>query len=183
MQLSESQIQNLLSERSITEEWPWSTNDSKVIEKHIKDIIAEIRRKTGVEDKTVFNHYGSGFASYVDCWLCCRSPKFLSGSIGYQGLVVLFSRFSHYYVMGEGNQSGDEKGGSSYLPSFEFVDFIKHPRVQELETLVSPILDTRGLCRLRSTDLSTTLPSNWEVPTILADGAYRHYDALFYWSD
>ena len=85
--------------------------------------------------------------------------------------------------MGEGNHSGDEISGASYLPEFEFIDMIRHPEVKKLEGRVSLILDSRGLHRLRSDDLSTILPSRLKVPTVLANRVFRHFDALFYWED
>lgn len=184
MQLSESQIDDLIRQRSISGEWPWTTNDESVIDKFIDDIIADIRRKACVQDKTAFDHYGSGYASYVDCWIYRPNDEFrLHAGDNYCGLVVLFSRLSEYYVLGEGAKCWKGATTSSYLPSFELVDQIEHPAVVELERLVSPVLSSRGLCRLRTSDLFSPLPSGVRVPTILADPPLRHFDALFYWED
>ena len=71
MPLTESQIQNEPCQRTITEEWSWGTKDRKLIENHIKDIIAEIRRKLRGEDKTEFNYDGSDYAGGGDGTLDC----------------------------------------------------------------------------------------------------------------
>ncbi|MFN0021121.1 MAG: hypothetical protein ACKVP0_22980 [Pirellulaceae bacterium] len=184
MRLTESQIDVLLRQRSISEEWPWSTNDETIIDKNIRDIVAEVRRKARVEDKTEFNHYGSGYASFVDCWLYRPTDEFrYCPGNNYHGLVVLFSRLSPFYVVGEGDKSWDGSSGASCLPAFEFLDVIEHPSVKELVRLVVPVLDARGLTRLHVDDLSPLLPSGVPVPSIMAERVFRHFDALFYWED
>lgn len=184
MLLTDAHIDDLLHQRVISSEWPWVTNDERVIDKHFKDILAEIRRKVRVEDKTEFGHYGSGYASYVDCWLYRPVDDFRAGGgSNYFGLFVLFSRLSHYYVMGQGQKAWSGRTCSSYLPAFELVDAINNPGVLELEMLVEPLLESRGLRRLRSNDLSEFLPEDVKVPTILTRRAYRQFDALFYWED
>jgi hypothetical protein len=184
MQLSDAEITRLLNQEFITDEWPWNTRDSVVIEKNIKDIVAEVRRKARVQDKTEFGHYGSGYASFVDCWLYRPDDEYRCGPGNhYYGLVVIFSRLSRYFVVGEGTKWWDGTDGTSYLPGFLIVDSIQHPAILELEQLVVPILESKQLCRLHTEDLAIPLPRAMRVPTILEDGAYRHFDALFHWED
>ena len=134
MGFSQPEIVSLLDQKPITDEWPWSTGDERVIDGNIKKIVTEICRKCHVLDKTEFNHYGSGYASFVDCWLYRENDdfRFERGNC-YGGLVVLFSRLSNYYVVGEGQKTWQKKSGSSYLPSFEFVDDITQEATKALE--------------------------------------------------
>ncbi len=112
MLLTETQIALLLKQLAISDEWPWATNDEAVIDKNIKDIVAEIRRKLRLEDKTEYGHYGSGYASFVDCWLYRPDAEFrYRAGDNYHGLVVLFSRLSPFYVFGQGDKSWDKIGG------------------------------------------------------------------------
>lgn len=43
--LSQTEIDRLLQGQSITDEWPWNTQDASVVDKHYKDVLAEVRRK------------------------------------------------------------------------------------------------------------------------------------------
>jgi hypothetical protein len=52
MILTEAQIEELLAQNSITDEWPWSTNDEKTIDGHIKNIVAKVRLDVGLLDKS-----------------------------------------------------------------------------------------------------------------------------------
>ncbi len=184
MALSKRQINNLLRMKSITGEWPWSTNDEATIDQHIKDIVAEVRRKVRLTEKTEYDHYGSGYASFVDCWLYRPNDEFrFHAGDAYWGLVVLFSRLSKYYVVGKGQKTWDGNRGSSYLPCFEFVDQISQPAVTAIVGKVCRVLDGRGLERLNSDELSELLPGDIQIPTILGGPPWRHFDALFHWED
>jgi hypothetical protein len=184
MLLTPSDIESLLRQEPITDEWPWNTMDETTVHGSIKDIIAEIRRKNHLQEKTEFGHYGSGYASYVDCWLYRANDafRFDEGNC-YWGLVVLFSTLSKYYVIGEGQKAWHTRGGSSYLPSFQFVDSICHPAVQKLTEGVCGVLAGRGLVRVSASEVSSPLAAEIKVPTILADRPWCQFDALYYWED
>lgn len=184
MPLSNSDIGRLLKQQPITDEWPWNSGDESVIHKHIKDIVAELCQKLRLKDRSEYGHYGSGYASYVDCWLYREDAEFrVATGDWYRGLVILFSTLSKHYVLGEGEKSWHAKGGSTYLPSFAFVDKLDRPAVASLERGVSRILASRGLVRQSAEDLSDFLPRDTSVPTNLGDPPWRHFDALFYWED
>ena len=185
MELTRKQLSALLDQRSISPEWPWATNDESVIDKNFKDIIAEVRRKVNVLDKSDFGHYGSGYASFVDCWLYREEEAFRYATSGhyYYGLVVLLSRLSNFYVIGEGQKSWNNAGGSSYLPDLGFVDKITRPEVMDIAKQVCAILDDRGLKRLYANELDKLLPNDVQVPTVLSDRPWKQFDAIFYWED
>ena len=182
--LSQSEIVRLLRGEWVTDEWPWNTGDEATIEKHYKDVLAEVCRKCCLREKTVWDHYGSGYASFVDCWLYREEPGFRAGTGShYHGMVLLLSRLSRFYIVGEGEKSWHAKGGASYLPDAGFVDKLRTPAVVALVEPVTAILDARGLARLRPADLAESLPLRTRVPTILGDPPFTHFDALFYWED
>ncbi len=184
MRLTDTEIDLLLKQQAISVQWPWSTNDERVIDNNIKDIVAEVRRRLRLEDKTEYGHYGSGYASFVDCWLYRPDDDFrYRPGAHYKGLVVLFSRLSRFYVLGQGFKSWHVTGGTSYLPEFEFVDSFDHQAVLSLVPRVTSILTDRGLTRLYKSDLEIVLARHICVPTIMTDRVFRHFDALFYWED
>ena len=184
MHLSDTQIDRLINQKAISEVWPWNTNDETQVDDNLRDIIAELRRKLRLADKTEFGHYGSGYASFVDCWLYRPDKEFrYEAGNNYFGLVVLFSRMSPYYVLGQGRKSWKESSGASYLPHFEFVDELDHPSVVALVPRVDKVLVSRGLERLHKADVEKTLPIGTHVPTVLAEKRFRYFDALFYWED
>lgn len=184
MKLDAQQIEMLLNQRSITYEWPWNTSDELVIDKHWKDVLAEICRKLHLQHKSEFGHYGSGYSSYVDSWLY-REDESFRFNVGncFWGLVILYSRLSKYCVIGQGQKVWNEKNGSSYLPSFDFVDHFTLPLIADLADKVECILANRGIQRLRKEQVSEVLGRNIRVPTILEEPPLHHFDAIFYWED
>ena len=185
MKFSQSQLQKLVAGKPITEDWPWGTADRRLVEKHIKSLIATIRRDLRVKDKTDFNHYGSGYASFVDCWLYRENNDFRFGEEqnSYIGLVVLFSRLTNVFSLAEGTKCWRRESSGSYMPSFEIIDQIEHPSVRDLEEPVTSILGRHGLERLKRVDIGSSLSDRISVPTILEGDFVREYDAIFYWED
>ncbi|MCB1043324.1 MAG: hypothetical protein KDC35_10305 [Acidobacteria bacterium] len=184
MILTPELIDRLLAQEPITDLWPWASGNEQAIEDHWKDIVHKICRRLTLRFKAVFNHYGSGYASYVDTWFYREDPAFKIGPDDcYSGLVVLYSRLSPYYVLGEGAKCWHSRGGSSYLPHFHFLDQFSHPAVKELIPEVDAIMAQSGLQRLFKTDLAEAMPTSTAIPTILADAPWVHFDALFYWED
>lgn len=184
MILNVQQVEALIKQRPITDEWPWNTSIESDIDNYWKDVLNEICRKLYLEHRSEFGHYGSGYSSYVDSWLYAESDSFrFDTGNSYWGLVILYSRLSKYFVMGQGQKTWHEKGGSSYLPCFDFVDYFAHPPILALVDKIEGIMADRGLQRLRRDQISAVLDKSIRVPTILEDPPLHHFDAIFYWED
>jgi hypothetical protein len=182
-------LNKLLHGRSISDQSPWSSNDKEEIAHFYRAICEDLCREFLLSSEIEWEDYGSGYASYIDAWFYRDDDRFKVSSSPenrqYTGLVVLFSRLSPYFVVGEDSKSWHVNGssGGSYLPSFELVDDFTHQPVADLFGELEPRLVQRGLIRLRKDDLEQRLPENIRVPTILSDPPYRTFDALFHWED
>lgn len=130
MPFDQRQLELLVQCHSVGDVWPWLNveMDSKEVENHVKNVIAQLRRKLSVKGKTQYDDYGSGYASFFDCWLYRETTEFRLSvdREHYVGLVVLFSRLSNYFVILEGDKSWDETTSGSYMPHFELVDVLEH---------------------------------------------------------
>lgn len=182
--LDDVKIQTLLKLNRICEDWPWSTDDDRVIDDHLKAVVVSVCAACDLQDRSEFDDYGSGYASFVDVWLYRDHDvfRFDKGNC-FWGLVLLFSRLSNCYVIGQGQKIWHEQGGSSYLPSFEFVDDVRQPALLAIVEDVCRVVDSKGFRRLRKEELSETLAEHVDIPTILGDPPFRHFDALFFWAD
>lgn len=140
---------------------------------------------TGTKERTEWNHYGSGYASFLDAWFYYpdgRARRSITDD-HHAGVFVLLSRLTGTYALGQGEKSWSPKGGSSYLPHFEAVDFFDHPVLAETTTIIDATLTRLGLKRLHRSDLEPFITQSHRVPTILSDPPHRIFDALFYWED
>jgi hypothetical protein len=186
--LSRRDMESLLSQQAISERHPWVTNNVRLIEAHLGDACAAVTRATRSESRIEWRHYGSGYASFVDAWFYKTTSDFnvkqpIHHGEGHTGLVVLLSRLSPYFVFMEGEKRWHARGGSSYLPEFAMLDKLDTESVSLLARQVQPVLESFGLIRAVRDQLSEPLSSGLRVPTILTDGGFTQFDALFYWED
>ncbi|MDF0607046.1 hypothetical protein HZU77_015580 [Neisseriaceae bacterium TC5R-5] len=190
--LSPEQIHCLLSHQIISTQLPWLGGQDEVIENHLRTLCTLVMQKTRTESKIEWDHYGCGYASFVDAWFYRPTADFYitpltCPKVHCTGLVVLLSRLSPYFVLMEANKFWDDTGdGGGYLPDFRMLDDFKNPAVIELASQVQILLEEQGLIRAYKEQLSERLPVGLEVPTILADfdeQGFTQYDALFHWED
>ncbi len=137
-----------------------------------------------------WDHYGSGYASFVDAWFYRPDAAFALASPTnydneYVGLVVLLNRFSPFYALAQGYKGWSVRPGNaySYLPSLDSIDSLTVPAVQEIAESCSAVLASYGLRRLNAETLSRPLPPGTRIATNLSGHAYTYFDALFNWDD
>ena len=164
---------------------PWSPRDDEGVAGELQRVVAALAAELDVEVRAEFGHYGSGYASFVDAWFFRREAAFrkTTGAEHFTGLVVVFCRLAPLYCLLEGERAWTPSGSSSYLPAFEGVDAFSTGAVQRLSREVQDRLGPRGYVRLERATVSDLLPEGIAVPTILTDGPYREFDALFHWVD
>ena len=165
---------------------PWSPRNDDAIEHELRRVVQAVAAELQVEFRAEFGHYGSGYASFVDAWFFRRERSFRRSVSAdhFTGLVVLLSRLAPVCCFLEGEKSWAPNGSSSsYLPSFEGVDTLTTDAVATLSHRVEEWLGRQGYVRLRKAELDKLLPQGVAVPTILTDGPYREFDALFHWED
>ena len=186
--LSADQVLRLVShpQGAITGLHPWC-DDEVVVDAFLRRACDDVAARAGVAARIEWDHYGSGYASFVDAWFYRPTPAFrLPGAHrgeAYVGLAVLLSRLSPYFVFLQGTKHWHEKGGSSDMPSLAGIDAIDSRPVADLARTIEPILESHGLVRVRRGQLSSALPAGTAVPTVLGDPPYTQFDALFHWED
>ena len=185
MKMNPETIKDIVKGKSISDAWPWNVVDKKSVIGHIKKCIAEINRKLNLKAKSEFNHYGSGYASFVDCFFYseAKSTKVNYATTGYTGLIVLFSRLSNFYAYGEGDKTWHKTGGSSYLPHADMVGSLKDIYNLQIIDKVNDLLAENGWQQLTKEYANQYLGFDISIPTILNDPPFKVFDAIFYWED
>jgi hypothetical protein len=182
---TDEQIAKLLNAERIVEDLPFADGDNQSFRDYYQALIRTLEREHGLLSRVEWDDYGSGYASFADAWFYFPDGSARASSLHehHHGIWVLLSRTSNYFVLGQGQKTWHDKGGGSYLPSFEDLDQVTHPALKPLEEIITDYFTSVGMVRLKSTDLAELLPPNTEVPTILTGPPYRHFDALFHWED
>ncbi|MEL7974776.1 hypothetical protein AAG589_02840 [Isoptericola sp. F-RaC21] len=182
------QVRDLVEGRPVVDDFAYGRSDEAAVRALHRTVCREVERRTGTRSRIAWDHYGSGYASFVDAWFFRDEPGWAGRKAGgdrsWQGLTVLLSRLSPYVVFLEGNRSWGERTGSADMPTFAGVDRLTTPAVAEIAPQVQAVVERHGLVRLHASDLGTPLAPDVQVPTLLSDpGSYREFDALFHWED
>ncbi|WP_323638833.1 hypothetical protein [Pectobacterium polonicum] len=190
--LSSHDITRLLLQpvaQCISDEYPWVSNDEALIDKHFKGVCAQVIRVTHTKSRIEWNHYGSGYASFIDAWFYKNTPDFnakrpVHYGEEHTGLTVLLSRLSPYFVFMESEKQWDAHGGGyQALPELEMIDRLETPAVIALSQQIQSELEKCGLVRAYKEQLASLLPTGTRVPTVLTDRGFTQFDALFHWED
>ena len=155
------------------------------LEAFYTSLVKEITHITGCAEKTEWNHYGSGYASFVDAWFYFPDGLARGALAGehHHGIYVLLSRLSCFYVVGQGEKTWQQNGGSSYMPHLDSVDSVEHEALLPLECQIDAFLNASGLKRLHRAELELSISGEHKVPTILSGASLTQFDALFFWED
>jgi hypothetical protein len=182
--LSNDEIEQLIQGKELIR-FPPVRTPASVLESFYAALVKEITRFVGCAERTEWNHYGSGYASFVDAWFYFPDGRARVDSSGehHHGIYILLSRLSCFFIVGQGEKNWHSTGGGSYLPHLDSVDSVTHPALLPLEGQIDSFLGASGLKRLRKAELEPEVGSEHKVPTILADPPFTRFDALFFWED
>ena len=182
---SPEEVERLIRGQPVREPLPFDPADGRSLMEFYGSLVRRIERERGLCCRAEWSSYGSGYASFVEVWFY---PADGSGRLSgrdehHAGLVVLLSRLSPYFVLGQDEKTWSVTAGSGSLPNFSTVDNLTHPAILAQVAPVTALLTSAGLRRLHRPDLAALLPEACRVPTILSDPPFRQFDALFHWED
>ncbi len=190
-ELSKSEIETLISEKSISDLYPWNTDDENLIDQFYKTIFFDITRKVNVHFLTDFDHYGSGYSSYIPTFFynekCKIKQIYPAYNQNFIGLEVYFCRLAPYFIMLENEYRWQQHSHNSErfngFPHQNRIDEIQHANTQHIAQHIETLLSEFGLKRLNKEILNTSLNGKYQINTVLNDRAYRYFDAFFHWED
>lgn len=203
MRFTSEQLQTIISEKPIGNSYPYNTKDDKEIEKYILNLFYSLNCSPLIKCSSEFNHYGSGYASYVD-FFCYKkedcsilqkdySQKSNVSTIEIEGFVIYVSRLAPVAVIGIDTRYHTveklENRKNGFLGAFTFLqakDVISTPPntlAEEFREVVTKLQDSEYTILDRDY-VSQSLPFKAQIPTILSvERDYRIFDAIFYWMD
>jgi hypothetical protein len=184
MLLTDEQLREIVQGRPIGIQWPYAGGSETEIEKHMRHAVALLRSTGALEVDAEFNHYGSGYASYVHVF--CektqgRSRTSRDGTDEIDGIAVYLSRLTPYAVYGREERTKHATGGSQgYLRARDVYSLPPGDWLQEVGA-IRAVLQNLGFVFPEKQQLVEALPIELDIPTVLEN---KHvYDAIFYWED
>jgi hypothetical protein len=190
-QLSQLEIESLISENSISEVFPWSTNNENLINRHYKQIFLDISNLSATQFLVDFDHYGSGYASYIPTFFFKEEFRiqqlYPSYNQNFLGLEIYFCRLAPYFIMIENEYHWQSKLRKikcfNGFPDLDQIDEIKNSNIILIAQQIEKLLSKFGLIRLNQKQLKIKLPSNYEIYTNFTNHEYCYFDAFFHWED
>lgn len=191
------QLQDLIEGKIIGNEFPYDTNNEQEIEAHIRRLFHRINRIPNVVCEAEWNHFGSGYASFVELFCYQKEDvivveeKYGRREIKTEGIIIDICRLAPVAIMGEderyktihietneeiGGAYGSLLGGSNLLYLSE--------KFQTIAKKLEQALKEFGYELLEAKKVNQPLPFHTKIPTIYREpNGYLIIDAIFYWED
>jgi hypothetical protein len=186
MNLSEATLRQCIKGEPVGDRYPYNNGSKQEIENFLKQVIAELKDSQLIQIDADFSHYGSGYASYVDLFCYYKDGSFniqRGETTWIIGITLYLSRLAPVAVYGSGEKTKRKDGGSYSFLRPEDVGTLPEGEWNEVLYEISNKLIKFGFDLLQPEDILPLLIFDTKIFTILNNGAYRVFDALFYWED
>lgn len=194
---SDEQLQAMIDGKIVGEKFPYDTNDEREIEAHIRRLYHRINRIPNVVCEAEWNHFGSGYASFVElfCYqkedLVVLDEKHGHREIKMNGLIVDISRLASVAIMGDDEryktihiETNEYRGGAygSLLGGAKLIGVSE--RFQTFGEQLKQVLEEFDFEVVKPEEMNQLLSFKTKIPTIYRESRdYTVADAIFYWED
>lgn len=185
---SNEELKRIIETKPVGGFYPYNLKeyDDDAADEYISKVVGSLAAIKNLDYKAEFEHYGSGYASYVEVFCYKKdgsSSEERNGVLEIDGIRIYICRLTPVAVIGKGRVTKHDKGGSSdFLPS-QNVDVLPSGDWEEMAAGIRGVLARYHFKDLDSNYVSQPLPFEADIPTLLGDPPYKIFDALFYWED
>lgn len=184
MILTVKQLQSIIDMNPVGDTFPYFGGSEQDIENHLKAVVATLRHSPLLDVEAEFNHYGSGYASYVHVF-CAKSNRQSTVRRGdtdwIDGIAVYLARLAPIATYGVEQRTRHLRGGSrGFLESRHVGQLPNGDWSNELYKIVTT-LENFGFILPSLEELCEPLPFKAKIPTIFNSECV--FDAIFYWED
>lgn len=174
---------------------PFSAGKWNKSDKYLKQVVGRLKDSVSIYLDADFDHYGSGFSSYVHVYLSKKDKSDQQIEINgdertenTHGLMVYLCRMAPFAVYAEGFWTKTFKAdrcvsGSSHFIEPEQVGTIPSASWKQELIEISNVLNEFGIAFFKGEELNKKVGFEISVPTILSDPPFKVFDCLFYWAD
>jgi len=158
------------------------------VEGFLRRVIADLDRMPTLSvHHAEFEHYGSGYASYVDVFITKSDGSMRSSENGWtnvEGLPLTLSRLAPLAALFKPDvHSSGPRCATRGIPELSLVMDTALPGWEEEYRQIREVLDRHDVALLDSQVLSLPLEAELRPETILGSPPYSVFDAWFHWMD
>lgn len=183
--LTENFLKKVIQGKRVGDFYPFIQGDDAQMEHYISHLVGEIGGLKGLLYEADFDHYGSGFASYVSVFLWKKEEEevLANGEVSMKGLWLYISRLAPVVIMGKGEMTRHGSSGSSdFLASHTVCEWPSETWSKQIWA-IKKIVEAYHYVILTKADVDQYLDFQIDIPTILSEPPYKVFDAHFYWED
>lgn len=195
MIFTQEYLTDLIKGKSRGEFHPFSTGKWKKSDKYLKQIVDRLKGVKSIELEADFDHYGSGFSSYVHLYLSKSDKSDVkiteagdSRTEWTNGLMLYLCRLAPFAIYSEGAWARKYVAGKWHSACSHFIEPENIGTTPNYEWdgelfEITKIIEQFGITCLTKEVLDKFIDFEIMIPTILTDPPYRVFDCLFYWAD
>lgn len=193
------ELQTLIKGEIIGDTFPYDKKNESEIESYLKQLYYRIKRIPNLICQAEFDHFGSGYASFVE-FFCYRKEdvrlikdKEKYGILEYEtsGILLNVCRLAPVFIYGEDERyervkvESNEVIAAGYSPLPGQTDIFKtHEKFDGMMYELLQVLQEFNYEELDKDYANKALPFRTKIPTLYREAyEYRVLDALFYWED
>lgn len=184
MKFNQQELQEIINRNPVGDDWPYLGGTDEDIEQHLIAVSKRCGELPGIKLEAEFDHYGSGYASYVHLF-CQRPQKDLpyerDGRKWTDGLALYLNRLTPLAVYGPETRTVFERGSSHGFLDSESVGQLPDDSWSSDWQAILKILSDEGFSVPPTEQLKRPLEFESQIATVF-DGKSQ-FDALFYWED
>ena len=182
--LTEEQLRKVVAGRPVGGDWPYRGGSEADVENHLRRAVDAIRSTGLLLVDADFDHYGSGYASYVHafCEKTGGRSRRREGDVDViEGLAVYLSRLTSFAVYGAEGRTRLPTGATSGFLSTDSIYSVPPGDWTAEVSAIRTALANAGFVLPPREHLAERLPFELEIPTLF--DSEHVFDAIFYWSD
>lgn len=194
---SNEQLQNLLAGKIVGNQFPYDTKEEKEVEAHIRRLYYRICRIPNLVCEAEWNHFGSGYASFVE-FFCYRKEDVTffekqgnSRTLKTKGIIIDICRLAPVAIMGEDDRYKTICTETNELVGGAYGSLLDSPtrlnvgeKFQTLAKELKQALVEFDYELLETRKINQPLSFQTKIPTIYRRPKdYLVLDAIFYWID
>lgn len=188
-------LRNIAEGKAMGDFPPFSTGEWEKSDPYLMQLIGRIKDIKTIEVYADFDHYGSGFSSYIPLNLSkkdrCDVKVSENGnlkSFETNGLLMYLCRLAPFAIYGEGlweatYNSGKYQSGSSHFIEPEDVGSTPPFDWSNELNQIRNLLNQFRIKFLTKDTVDQPLDFKVDIPTIFSDPPYKIFDCFFYWED
>lgn len=183
---TDEEIRRLAADSPVGAEWPYSGGSAEEVETFLHLAVHTLERDRSRIVKADFNHFGSGYASFVEvfCYPADNSTRQQQATgEEFEGIVYYLSRLAPVATYAVDTRLSSRQKYTGSLLSDDTAGILRDPKWVDFHRNICALLRGHSFHIADNVELNVPLPFPVKIDTNLGNSPYCLFDLLFHWMD